>query len=71
MGQRQVRAVPVADDTQAFKLRALGVDMVMRKFLALGAELRSGDLITIHAVCLDRLTLDRQAVSIPAGIYGA
>ena len=67
VGQRQIRAVPVADDTQALKLSALGVDMLMRKFLALGAELRGGNLAAIHAVSLDRLTLDRQAVSIPAG----
>ena len=64
--QREVRAIPVADDTKTLKLRTLGINMIVRKLLALGAELCGRNLITIHTVGFNRLPLDRQTMGIPA-----
>ena len=67
MGQRQIGTVPIAQNAQTAELFALRIDMAAGKLLALVTKFDDRSLLAIQAECLDRLTLNRQTVRIPAG----
>ena len=57
---------PIAYNAEALKLLALRIDMLQCEFLTLLAELLIADLMAIQTKRGNRLTLNRQAVRIPA-----
>ena len=69
-GHGLVRMLPVGDDAEALEALHLHIDIMLRKIMAGGAELRDGHGLVVELVLLDDGGLDRHAVVIPAGDVG-
>ena len=69
-GHGLIRMLPVGDDAEALEAFHLDIDIVLRKIVARGAELRDGHGLMVQLVLLDDGRFDRHAVVVPAGDIG-
>ena len=67
---RLIRMLPVGDNAEALEAFHLDIDIVLRKIVARGAELRDGHGLMVQLVLLDDGRFNRHAVVIPAGDIG-
>ena len=69
-GHGLIRMLPVGDDAEALEAFHLDINIVLRKIVARGAELRDGHGLMVQLVLLDDGRFNRHAVVVPAGDIG-
>ena len=70
-GHGLIRMLPVGDNAEALEAVHLDINIVLRKIVARGAELRDGHGLMVQLVLLDDGRFDRHTVVVPAGDVGS